>query len=52
MSGRTRISLSVTSDNAEVIARATEHLSRTMSGLALDGMDCIMFAGPEEDEDG
>lgn len=46
----TRLSLSVTSDDPEVIARATEHFARTATGLALDGMDCIFFAGPCEEE--
>lgn len=43
----TRLSLSVTSDDPETIARATEHFARTVSGLALDGLDCILFAGPD-----
>lgn len=47
----TRLSLSVTSDDASVIARATEHFARTVSGLALDGLHCIFFAGPDDDED-
>jgi len=47
----TRLSLSVTSDDPATIARATEHFARTLSGLALDGMDCILFAGPDADED-
>lgn len=48
----TRISLSVSSDDAPTIARAVEHLARTASGLALDGVDCILFAGPEGDDEG
>jgi hypothetical protein len=47
----TRISLSVTSEDAETIVRATDHMARTASGLALDGMNCIVFVGPEDDED-
>lgn len=46
----TRLSLSVTSDDPAIIARATEHFARTVTGLALDGMDCILFAGPDDDE--
>lgn len=45
----TRLSLSVTSDDPDVIARATEHFARTVTGLALDGMDCILFAGPDDE---
>lgn len=51
MSERVRISLSVSSDDHNVVARATEHLARTACGLALDGMDCILFAGPEPEEE-
>lgn len=47
----TRLSLSVTSDDPTTIARATEHFARTVSGLALDGMNCILFAGPDDDEE-
>ena len=47
----TRLSLSVTSDDPATIARATEHFARTVTGLALDGLDCILFAGPDEGED-
>jgi hypothetical protein len=47
----TRISLSVTSDDPTTIARATEHFARTVTGLALDGMDCILFAGPDGDDE-
>ena len=46
-----RLSLSVTSDDPSVIANATEHFARTVSGLALDGMDCIFFAGPDTDNE-
>jgi hypothetical protein len=47
----TRLSLSVTSDDPATIARATEHFARTVTGLALDGMDCILFAGPDSDDE-
>lgn len=47
----TRLSLSVTSDDPTTIARATEHFARTLTGLALDGMNCILFAGPDDDEE-
>lgn len=46
----TRLSLSVSSTDPNVIARATEHFARTITGLALDGVDCILFAGPEPEE--
>lgn len=45
----TRLSLSVDSDDPQVIARATEHVARTITGLALDGVNCILFAGPDEE---
>lgn len=47
----TRLSLSVTSDDPQTIARATEHFARTLAGLALDGMDCVLFAGPDVEEE-
>lgn len=49
MMNEVRLSMSVTSDDPEVIARATEHFARTVTGLAMDGMDCILFAGPNVD---
>lgn len=47
---RTRVSLSVVSDDPQQVARAVEHFSRTAIGLALDGMDAVIVAGPEDDE--
>lgn len=47
-----RASLSVTSEDPETIARAVESMTRTATGLALDGVDTIVIVGPEdEDED-
>lgn len=48
----TRLSLSVTSSDPARIAQAIEHFSRTVTGLALEGMDCILFAGPDDEDEG
>ncbi len=51
MTQDTRISLSVTSDDPETIVRTAEHMSRTAIGLALGGTHCLVFVGPDEDDD-
>lgn len=48
---RTRVSASVTSGDPTVIARAVESLARAVAGLALEGADVVIIAGPEEDDD-
>jgi hypothetical protein len=45
-----RINLSVTTDDQEVVARATEHFARAASGLAMDGVEGILMFGPDDDE--
>ena len=47
---RTRVSLSVVSTDPQAVARAIEHFARTAAGLALDGLDAVIVAGPEDDE--
>lgn len=47
----TRLSLSVTSESPEVIARTVEHFARAITGLALEGVDCFLMAGPAEDDE-
>lgn len=46
-----RASLSVTSTDPETIARAVETMTRTATGLALEGVDTIVVIGPEEDDE-
>lgn len=46
MSG-TRVSLSVTSDSQETVTRAIESLARAMAGLALEGVEAFLSAGPD-----
>jgi hypothetical protein len=46
----TRVSLSITSSDPQLIARAVEHFARAAAGLALDGGQAFMMAGPDEDE--
>lgn len=43
----TRISLHVTTDNPETVARVAEYMARTMAGLGLDGVECMLSIGPE-----
>jgi hypothetical protein len=51
MSRRTRVSLTAYSGDEAAIARLVEVFARTATGLALDGMDTFMTAGPDEDDD-
>ena len=51
MSGPIRVSLSVTTDNPEFVARAAETFGRTAAGLGLDGMEAFLMIGPDEDEE-
>lgn len=44
-----RVSLSMTSTDPELVARATEHLARAATGMAMDGMTAMLFVGPEEE---
>ena len=39
----TRITLGVTTDNPELLTRATETLSRALAGLALEGVDASLM---------
>jgi len=47
---KTRLSLSVTTDDEGIIARTTEHFARALTGLALDGVEAFLMAGPDDDE--
>lgn len=51
MAERIRVHMSVTSDQAEVITRAVEAMSRAAAGLALEGVEVWLTARPD-DEDG
>ncbi len=46
-----RISLSVTTADAEIVARAADHFARVAAGLALEGVDTFMMCGPSEGDD-
>ena len=50
---RLNIMLSAKSDDPQQIARAVEHLSRAMTGMAMDGMECWLNIdkADEYDED-
>lgn len=48
-----RLSLSVSTDDGQIVAKAAEQFARTAAGLALDGVDCMLMVGPDftEEED-
>lgn len=46
----TRLTLTVTTEDQNAVARATEHFARTAAGLALDGVEAVIMIGPDEDE--
>lgn len=46
-----RVSLHVVTTDPEVVTKVTDIISRTASGLALDGVKCYTYAGPEIDDD-
>lgn len=39
----TRLTLGVTTDSPELLARATETLSRALAGLAMEGVDASLM---------
>lgn len=45
----TRLTLSVVSSDPESMARAVEHFARTATGMALDGVECLLVVAPEEE---
>jgi hypothetical protein len=45
-----RVSMSTTSNDPQVVARAMEAMSRAATGLALEGVDVWLSARPDEDE--
>lgn len=49
MTKPTTVNLSVTTGDPLLVARIVDTLSRTASGLALDGATCYICVGPEED---
>ncbi len=44
------VSLFVTSDNPEVVARAAELFGRAAAGLAMDGAEVMLIIGEDYDE--
>lgn len=47
-----RVSLSVTTEDQQLLARVAEQFARTAAGLALDGVQCFVVVGRDELEDG
>lgn len=39
----TRLTLGVTTEDPEILTRATETLSRALAGLAMEGVDCSLM---------
>ncbi len=48
---RTRLSVSVTTDDPEILTRAIETLSRAVTGLAMEGVETFTMCGPDEEDD-
>lgn len=46
-----RVGLSVTTDDAAIVARVAEQFARTAAGLALEGVDAMVMIGPEYEVD-
>ncbi|QHB37228.1 hypothetical protein QDA03_gp13 [Microbacterium phage Terij] len=51
MTEPTRITLSVTTSDPNIVARTAEHFARAAAGLALDGVQTFMMAGPDTDDE-
>lgn len=47
----TRLTLTVTTEDPNVVARTTEHFARTASGLALDGVETAIMIGPDSESE-
>lgn len=43
------IMLRVSSDDPQQVARAVEHLTRAMTGMAMEGMECWLSIDKEDD---
>lgn len=48
---QTRVHLSVTTNDPNVLARAVESMGRAMAGMALEGVGTFMSVSNDEDED-
>jgi hypothetical protein len=48
-SGFYRVGISVTTNDANIVARAAEQFARTATGLAMEGVDTIVMIGPDTD---
>lgn len=46
-----RISLSVVTDQPELVTRAAEAMARALAGLALEGMQASLLVYDEEDDE-
>jgi hypothetical protein len=46
-----RVSLHVVTDDPETVAKAADIIARTAAGLALDGVRCYSYAGPEDEDE-
>lgn len=47
----TRITLSVTTEDPNLVARTAEHFARAAAGLALDGLNAVIMAGPDTEDE-
>lgn len=50
MTRKVRISLAAYTDDPEIASRTAEQFARTGVGLALDGVDTFLSAGPDDEE--
>lgn len=48
---RTRLSVSVTTEDPEILTRAIETFSRAVTGLAMEGVETFTMCGPDSEED-
>jgi hypothetical protein len=47
----TRITLTVTTNSAEILTRTTEAMARTVAGLALEGVEPMLYTSTTETDD-
>ncbi len=45
---KTRLTLGVTTDDPELLTRATESMSRALAGMALEGVDASLMVYEDE----
>ncbi|QDH93152.1 hypothetical protein QDA02_gp13 [Microbacterium phage Margaery] len=47
----TRLTLSVSTSAPNIVARTAEQFARAAAGLALDGVETMLMAGPDEEDE-